>query len=86
MPGLLDASYYNDALVALPHSRSVPVLYYNKDRFKEAGLDENQPPVTWDDLKEQSKKADGRRNLRIFLSSGPVVLHGPGDERGRYDL
>ena len=56
MPGLLDASYYNDALVALPHSRSVPVLYYNKDRFKEAGLDENQPPVTWDDLKEQSKK------------------------------
>lgn len=56
MPGLLDASYYNDALVALPHSRSVPVLYYNKDRFKEAGLDENQPPVTWDDLKEVSKK------------------------------
>ena len=38
MPGLLDASYYDGALVALPHSRSVPVLYYNKDRFKEAGL------------------------------------------------
>lgn len=51
LPGLLDASYYNDALVALPHSRSVPVLYYNKDRFKEASLDENKPPVTWDDLK-----------------------------------
>ena len=56
MPGLLDASYYNDALVALPHSRSVPVLYYNKDRFKEAGLDENKPPVTWDELKEDSGK------------------------------
>lgn len=55
MPGLMDASYYNDALVALPHSRSVPVLYYNKDRFKEAGLDENQPPVTWDDLKKDAK-------------------------------
>lgn len=51
MPGLLDASYYNDALVALPHSRSVPVLYYNKDRFKEAGLDAEKPPVTWDELK-----------------------------------
>lgn len=61
MPGLLDASYYNDALVALPHSRSVPVLYYNKDRFKAAGLAENQPPVTWEELKEYSKKltADG---------------------------
>ena len=55
MPGLLDASYYNGALVALPHSRSVPVLYYNKDRFKEAGLDENKPPVTWDDLKADAK-------------------------------
>ena len=60
MPGLLDASYYNDALVALPHSRSVPVLYYNKDRFKEAGLDENKPPVTWDELKEDSSHDHGR--------------------------
>lgn len=61
MPGLLDASYYNNALVALPHSRSVPVLYYNKDRFKEVGLDETKPPVTWSDLKQTSKKltADG---------------------------
>mgnify|MGYP000394001112 FL=1 len=59
MPGLLDASYYDGALVALPHSRSVPVLYYNKDRFKEVGLEE--APVTWDDLKEDAKKltADG---------------------------
>lgn len=56
MPGLLDASYYNDALVALPHSRSVPVLYYNKDRFKAAGLDAKQSPVTWEELKEYSKK------------------------------
>lgn len=56
MPGLLDASYYKDQLVALPHSRSVPVLYYNKDRFEAAGLDAEKPPVTWDELKEDSKK------------------------------
>lgn len=59
MSGLLDASYYNDALIALPHSRSVPVLYYNKDKFKEAGLDENKPPVTWDDLKADAKALTG---------------------------
>lgn len=57
MPGLLDASYYDGALVALPHSRSVPVLYYNKDRFKEAGLEE--APVTWDDLKADAKALTG---------------------------
>lgn len=55
MPGLLDASYYNDALVALPHSRSVPVLYYNKDKFEEAGLNPEEPPVTWEDLKADAK-------------------------------
>jgi len=56
MSGLLDASYYKGALIALPHSRSVPVLYYNKDRFKAAGLDENKPPITWDDLKNDAAK------------------------------
>ncbi len=50
MPGLLDASYYDGALIALPHSRSLPVLYYNKDKFEEAGV--TNPPETWDELKE----------------------------------
>lgn len=50
MPGLLDASYYDDALIALPHSRSLPVMYYNKDKFAEAGLE--TAPETWDELKE----------------------------------
>ena len=59
MPGLLDASYYNDALVALPHSRSVPVLYYNKDRYRAVGLDENKPPVTWDELRSSAKTLTG---------------------------
>lgn len=52
MPGLLDASYYDDELIALPHSRSLPVMYYNKDKFTEAGLDVNNPPQTWEELKE----------------------------------
>ena len=49
MPGLLDASYYDGALIALPHSRSLPVLYYNKDQFAAAGIE--NPPETWDELK-----------------------------------
>ena len=51
LPGLLDASYYNDELISLPHSRSLPVLYYNKDKFAEAGLDAENPPKNWDELK-----------------------------------
>ncbi|GLC82250.1 ABC transporter substrate-binding protein [Lacrimispora brassicae] len=94
MPGLLDASYYNDALVALPHSRSVPVLYYNKDRFKAAGLDENQPPVTWKELKEYSKKltADGTYGyscpldqwyyMSLVMNSGGTIFNEQADGIG----
>ena len=57
MPGLLDASYYNGELIALPHSRSLPVLYYNKDQFAAAGVE--NPPETWDELKETAKTLTG---------------------------
>src|SRR6516225_2975452 len=47
------ASYYSDAktghLVSMPFNSSTPVLYYNKDAFKKAGLDPNTPPKTWDE-------------------------------------
>ncbi|WP_049017999.1 extracellular solute-binding protein, partial [Burkholderia multivorans] len=54
------ASYYSDAktghLVSMPFNSSTPVLYYNKDAFKKAGLDPNQPPKTWADVKADSEK------------------------------
>ena len=67
MPGLLDASYYDGKLIALPHSRSLPVLYYNKDLFAQAGIE--NPPETWDELKETTAAltADG-----VFAYAGPL--------------
>ena len=54
------ASYYSDAktghLISMPFNSSTPVLYYNKDAFKKAGLDPNQPPRTWDELEQDAKK------------------------------
>ncbi len=54
------ASYYSDAktghLVSMPFNSSTPVLYYNKDMFKKAGLDPNQPPKTWAELKTDAEK------------------------------
>ena len=94
MPGLLDCSYYNGELVALPHSRSVPVLYYNKDRFKDAGLDENQPPVTWDDLRADAKvlTADGTYGyscpldqwyyMALVMNAGGLIFNEAGDGIG----
>jgi sn-glycerol 3-phosphate transport system substrate-binding protein len=52
--------YYmsNDGkLLSMPFNSSTPVLYYNKEAFKKAGLDPNAPPKTWPELAEASKKA-----------------------------
>ena len=51
------AGYYSDAngqLISQPFNSSTPVLYYNKDAFKKAGLDPEQPPKTWQDLAKYS--------------------------------
>ena len=40
----------------VPFQRSTPVLYWNKDAFKEAGLDPEKPPATWDEMLEMGKK------------------------------
>lgn len=37
-------------LVALPVALSTPVMFYNKDAFKEAGVDAEKAPKTWQEL------------------------------------
>lgn len=44
----------------VPFQRSTPVLYYNKDAFKEAGLDPNAPPKTWEEMISVGKKLTKR--------------------------
>jgi sn-glycerol 3-phosphate transport system substrate-binding protein len=51
--------YYSDTdgnMLSMPFNSSTPVLYYNKDVFKKAGLDPETPPKTWEDMEAYSKK------------------------------
>ena len=41
---------------SMPFNSSTPVLVYNKDAFKEAGLDPEKAPRTYDELKAAAKK------------------------------
>lgn len=56
VPGLMEFSWIDGALVSLPFNRSTPVLYYNKAAFAEVGLDPERPPQTWDELFEYAGK------------------------------
>ncbi len=55
---------------SIPWQRSTPILYYNKDFYREAGLDPNKPPATWDDLEAYAKK------LTVKDDKGNVVRWG----------
>jgi len=49
------SSYYSDSrgkLIGLPFNVATPVLYYNRDILKRAGLDPNPSYTTWYDLQE----------------------------------
>lgn len=49
---LLNESMINGKLYSLPQARSMPVFYYNKTMFEEAGLDSSQAPQNWDALRD----------------------------------
>jgi len=44
----------------IPFQRSTIVLYYNKELFKEAGLDPNRPPQNWREQVEYAQKLTKR--------------------------
>lgn len=49
------AAYFSDEdgrLLALPFNVSTPVLYYNRDAFRQANLDPSKPPATWYQMAE----------------------------------
>jgi len=49
-PAFLANSRTGGKTWGIPFQRSTIVMYWNKDAFKEAGLDPEQPPKTWDEL------------------------------------
>ncbi len=55
-----DECVYRGRVYALPYNTDVRVLFWNRAIFREAGLDPDRPPRTWDELIEYSKKTTVR--------------------------
>jgi sn-glycerol 3-phosphate transport system substrate-binding protein len=56
VPATLLNQRWEGKLYAMPINRSTPLLYYNKDLFQAAGLDPNQPPKTWQEVRDIAKQ------------------------------
>jgi len=64
-PNIMGYYSVGGKLYSMPFNTSNPILYYNKDAFKAAGLDPNKPPRTFAEVKDYAAKltkkgADGK--------------------------
>jgi sn-glycerol 3-phosphate transport system substrate-binding protein len=58
-------SYYTleDQLYSMPFNTSGAVMFYNKEKFEEAGLDPENPPTTFTEVKEAAEKLTNDTDL-----------------------
>lgn len=59
-PGFMKNSQTGGKTWGIPFQRSTIVMYWNKELFKQAGLDPNRPPQNWAELVEYGKKLTQR--------------------------
>ncbi|HMR30209.1 MAG TPA: ABC transporter substrate-binding protein [Geminicoccaceae bacterium] len=72
MPAYLESAQMEDQLWSVPFQRSTAVLYYNKQAFKDAGLDPEKYPTTWDEMVAAGKAVTAKD------ASGQVTRWGVG--------
>lgn len=67
VPASLAYGTFNDALWAIPYRVETHAIIFNKDHFREAGLDPENPPQTWNELIEAAKALthDGRYGFAV---------------------
>lgn len=51
-PNIIGYYTFDGKLNSMPFNTSNPILYYNKDLFKAAGLDPEKPPKTYEELQQ----------------------------------
>ena len=55
-PSLMENGMTQGKVWGIPFQRSTIVMYYNKDAFRDAGLDPAKAPANWDELVSMGKK------------------------------
>lgn len=81
-PDALAAHSMDGTVYAAPLYLTPPVLFYNRELFKEAGLDPEKPPKTYDEMMgmaeklSQLKSSDGNKVYAFGFPTGSVIVVG----------
>ncbi|MBF0499580.1 MAG: ABC transporter substrate-binding protein [Candidatus Riflebacteria bacterium] len=70
VPVLLANNTFDGKIWSFPFNKSVPVLYYNKEMFRKAGIDPERPPRTMEEM------ASYARTLTVRDEKGQVKIYG----------
>lgn len=80
LPNVQRAASYQDKMITMPFNASAILLYYNKDMFKQVGLDPQTPPATIAEM------ADCIKKLMQKDDKGEVTRYGLNVAVRRYQL
>jgi sn-glycerol 3-phosphate transport system substrate-binding protein len=72
------AGYYTDIagnMLSFPFNASTPILYYNKDLFRAAGLDPDVAPKTWPEVGAAAKRLRAAGAACGFTTAWPSWIH-----------
>lgn len=75
IPSGLALGQVSDKTYGLAYVFSTPVMFINRDLFKQAGLDPDQPPRTWEDVKTAGKTIAEKTGKHGFFPGA----YGPAD-------
>ena len=75
-PAFMENSQTGGKTYGIPFQRSTPVLYWNKEAFKEAGLDPETAPATWKKWSSSARNSP-RPTLLATSPSGACVFRLP---------
>lgn len=70
--------YYTDIagnMLSFPFNASTPILYYNKDLFRAAGLDPEVAPKTWPEVGAAAKRLRAAGAACGFTTAWPSWIH-----------
>lgn len=72
-PALMENGKVGGKTYGIPFQRSTIVMYYNKDLFRKAGLNPDNPPKTWAEFIEMGKKLTKKDDKGQVMQWGMMI-------------
>jgi ABC-type glycerol-3-phosphate transport system substrate-binding protein len=80
LPAAIRAASVGDKVLGIPYQAEALSIIYNKQSFREAGLDPDKPPQTWPELVETTRKLTRRGPDGAMRYGYGIAGGGPGGQ------